>query len=103
MRASDWNSLTVKGWDGSTRSMRWCRTWACSAAVGVAVPAQPAQAQPAQLGRVLQLGRVDRQVLEHGLVVEEQPDGVEVVVLEPLHVPGDVVLVEPERRAGTTL
>ena len=38
VRASDWNSLTVKAWDGSTRSMRWCRTRACSAAVGVAVP-----------------------------------------------------------------
>jgi len=33
-------------------------------------------------------------------MIEEQPDGVELVVFEPLHVPSDWVLIKPERRTG---
>ena len=44
-----------------------------------------------------------RRVEQHILVVEEEADRVEAMRLEELHVPRDVVLVEPERRAAAAL
>ena len=57
----------------------------------------------AKLRRLQHLRRLDRLVLQHRLVVEEQTDGVELMARQEVHVPIDRVVIEPARRPSSAL